>query len=257
MYLHLDDKLFLVTGASAGLGRAVAEALLDEGARVLAVARRPEPLEALAEAHGDRVEILSADVTLEATWDALLLRLADQRLDGMLVNAAGPPAKAFVETRLDDWDLAYQNLLRWKVGLTKTLLPKLLNQGEGRVLFIESMSVRQPLENLALSTALRLAVVGFVKTLAQEVASSGVTFNILAPGYHATERVVEIFEKKSEQLHISLDDARREVVAGIPMQTMGEPADLASLAAWLLSPLSRYVTGQTWTVDGGFVKGTL
>jgi 3-oxoacyl-[acyl-carrier protein] reductase len=103
-----------------------------------------------------------------------------------------------LETNLDDWDTAYNSLLRWKVELIKALLPTFQNQNYGRIVFIESMSVKQPVANLVLSNSLRLAVVGFVKTLSQEVSKDGITVNILAPGFHDTPAAQRLFVKRSE-----------------------------------------------------------
>jgi 3-oxoacyl-[acyl-carrier protein] reductase len=250
------DPLFLVTGASSGLGRAVAEGLLKEGAQVIAVARREALLQELAARFPGQVEVFPLDITADEAHQAVLVHLAGRALSGVLVNAAGPPVKAFLETSLDDWDQAYRQLVRWKIALTQALLPRMLEEGYGRMLFLESVTVKQPLENFALSNSMRLAVVGFVKTLSQEVAASGVTLNVLAPGYHATDRLKEVFEKKSQQKGISIEAARREMEAELPVQALGRPEDLASLAAWLLSPASRFITGQTISVDGGLVRGT-
>jgi 3-oxoacyl-[acyl-carrier protein] reductase len=134
------------------------------------------------------------------------------------------------------------------------LLPLLQQQQYGRMLYIESSSVKQPLENLVLSNSLRLAVVGFVKTLSQEIAASGVTLNIMAPGSHDTPAIQRVYNKKAEQAGISPAAAREKGIQQIPVGRLGKADDFASLAAWLLSPAAGYITGQTITVDGGTVK---
>ncbi|NJK85940.1 MAG: SDR family NAD(P)-dependent oxidoreductase [Bacteroidales bacterium] len=134
-----------------------------------------------------------------------------KKVDGILVNAGGPPAKSFHETTLEDWDEAYKKLLRWKVELVKSFLPGMMAQQYGRFLFIESAAIKQPLENLVLSTSLRLSVAGFVKTLSQEIPLSGITFNILAPGYHYTPAVERLVRKKSENENISFEEARMKM----------------------------------------------
>ncbi|MCA6452784.1 MAG: SDR family oxidoreductase, partial [Chitinophagaceae bacterium] len=152
---------------------------------------------------------------------------------------------------------AYRSLLRWKVELTQALVPKMMERQYGRVIYIESSSVKQPLENLVLSSSLRVAVVGMVKTLSQEIAKSGVTLNILGPGSHDTPAIDRIYRKKSEQTGLPVEEVREKAIALIPVGALGLPADFASLALWLLSPHSRYVTGQTITLDGGSVKSML
>ena len=162
-----------------------------------------------------------------------------------------------LETTLDDWDNAYNNVVRWKIALTQTLLPKMIAQGVGRFLFIESVATKQPVENLVLSNAMRLAVTGYVKTLSQEIGGSGITLNILGPGYHDTERLQQIFAKTSKLKGVSEDEIRLNFKEQTAVKKIGEPKDFASLAVWLLSGYSGYITGQTLTVDGGLVKGIM
>jgi 3-oxoacyl-[acyl-carrier protein] reductase len=131
------------------------------------------------------------------------------------------------------------------------------SQGYGRILFSESASVKQPVENLVLSNSLRLVIAGFSKTVSQEYAGFGITSNLIAPGYHDTEAVKRLFIKKSEQENIPVEEAKKQSINTIPARKMGDPADFASLAAWLLSPLSGFVTGQVISLDGGNVKSTL
>jgi 3-oxoacyl-[acyl-carrier protein] reductase len=158
---------------------------------------------------------------------------------------------------LADWDAAYKNILRWKVAITQAFIPKMMAQQYGRVVYIESASVKQPYENLVLSNSLRVAVVGMVKTLSQEIAKSGVTLNVLGPGSHNTPAVDRIYKKKSEQTGESFEDVKQKAITQIPVGILGEASDFASLALWLLSPMSRYITGETITVDGGAIKSML
>ena len=257
MDLNLRDRLFFVSGATSGFGKSTALALLGEGARLIINARGEHKLRKLQGTYPDQVRYVAGDITTDGVIDNVLSVIGDERLEGMLVNAGGPPAKSFLETELEDWDAAYASVLRWKVQITNRLLPKFRAQGYGRIVYIESVSVKQPIENLVLSNAMRLAVIGFVKTLSQEVAHEGITLNALAPGYHATPAMERLFAKKASLLGIDPAEARREFESEIRSGQLGDPDDLASLAVWLLSPHSRYVTGQTIVVDGGLAKGTL
>ena len=155
---------------------------------------------------------------------------------------------------MEDWDDAYKSILRWKVAITQTLVPKMKQHGYGRFVYIESSSVKQPLENLVLSNSLRLAVVGFVKTLSQEIAKSGITLNVMAPGSHDTPAIERLYIKKAAQTGLSAAETRKQGIQQIPVGALGKPEDFASLAVWLLSPASGYITGQTISVDGGMVK---
>lgn len=254
MDLGIKNQLFIVGGATSGFGKAIATALINEGANIIAVARNNDKLEELKKANSAQVEIIAGDITQKEIIEKMAAIIGNRQLHGMLVNAGGPPAKTFLETTLEDWDNAYQNILRWKVNITQTFVPKMKEHQYGRIVYIESSSVKQPLENLVLSNSLRLAVVGFVKTLSQEIAKSGVTLNVMGPGSHDTPAIERIYNKKAEQTGISAADARKQGVQQIPVGRLGKPEDFASLATWLLSPASGYITGQTITVDGGMVK---
>jgi len=254
MDLKLKDKLFVVCGSTSGFGGSIAKALINEGANVIAVARSEDNIKKLENQFPGKVEGVAKDVTQSSTISFLKDKVGDRQLDGILINAGGPPAKSFIETDLKDWDGAYKSLLRWKVEITKAFIPKFTKQNYGRLLFVESMSVKQPVENLVLSNSLRLSVVGFVKTLSQEVADRGITLNILAPGYHDTQAMQRLFVKRSEVQEISVEEAKKQFESEIKMGKMGSTDEFASLAIWLLSPISKYITGQTISVDGGLIK---
>lgn len=255
MNLGISNHLFIVCGASSGLGNAIAVALLREGANVIAVARNTEKLQALLGEGPGKAELLSADLTRPESIEQLKALIHDRYIHGALINAGGPPAKTFLETTLEDWDGAYTAILRWKLSLVKMLLPLMQPNHYGRLLFIESASVKQPIENLVLSNSLRLAVVGFVKTLSQEIAATGITLNILAPGSHDTPAIERVYQKKATQAGISVEAARDAALKQMPLGRLGNAEEFASLACWLLSPLSGFITGQTISVDGGTVKG--
>jgi len=255
MDLQIKDKLFIVGGAGDGFGKAVTRALVGEGAHVLAVSRTQQKLEILKQEFPEQIDYITGDITSDKVQDIIVGKVGFTGVSGIVVNAGGPPAGGFQEISMNQWDGAWRTVVRWKISFMKKLIPVLLGNGYGRILCIESVSVKQPVDNLILSNALRPAVVGFVKTVAREVASEGVTINILAPGYHQTAAMERLFVKKSEREHISVAEAKTQLEAEIPVGNMGKPEELANMALWLLSPLSRYVTGQTFTHDGGIVKG--
>ncbi len=259
MDLQLQHKLFIVGGATSGLGLAIANALLNEGAYIIAIARNKEKLQALQNNWPERVQIISADISTQTTLiiDHCIKIVGNKTVHGVLINAGGPPAKTALETTLQDWDDAYKNILRWKVEFIKHFANSMIEQGFGRIVCIESSAVKQPLENLVLSNSLRLAVVGFIKTLSQEIASTGVTINILAPGSHNTPAIERIYKKKSEQTGLDEKQIKQNAIQQIPVKALGAAEDFASLALWLFSSKSKYITGQVWSVDGGAVKSTL
>ncbi|MEA2105970.1 MAG: SDR family oxidoreductase [Bacteroidota bacterium] len=135
------------------------------------------------------------------------------------------------------------------------MVPRLIDQHYGRIVFLESGSVKQPIENLVLSTSLRMSVVGMAKTLSQEIADKGVTVNVLAPGSHHTNAIERLIHKKTETEGIAYEEARAMFEKNTRVGFMGDPDDLASIAVWLLSPLSKFVTGQTISVAGGSITG--
>jgi 3-oxoacyl-[acyl-carrier protein] reductase len=257
MDLRIKDQLFIVCGASSGFGRAIAQNLHQEGARLIINARNKRKLSELAAELGERVETLAGDITQESTLAELIKLLGERTPQGLVVNAGGPPAMKVEESRIADWDDAYRSLLRWKVMITQALLGRMKEAGYGRMLYVESISVKQPVENLVLSNSLRMAVVGMVKTLSNEVANAGVTLNVMAPGYHATAAIDRLVAKKQEQSGMNADEILAGYTSSIPVGFMGSTADFASLACWLLSPHSRYITGQTISVDGGRVAGSM
>jgi 3-oxoacyl-[acyl-carrier protein] reductase len=254
MELGLRDERFIVSGAGSGFGKAITIQLLKEGAQVLAVSRTANKLDSLLREYPKQLEVIEADVTLATVTGQIASYAHANKIKGIVINAGGPPAKSALETNMNDWDQSYASLLRWKVQLARELVPVFESQHYGRILFIESASVKQPMENLVLSTAFRLAVVGFAKSLSAELASKGITVNVMAPGYHNTAAIERILVRQSETPGVSYEQAREEMRTGIPVQRLGEPGDFASLAVWLLSPLSNFVTGQTISVDGGGIK---
>jgi 3-oxoacyl-[acyl-carrier protein] reductase len=257
MDLGINAKKFIVCGATSGFGQAIAKQLINEGASIIAIARNEEKLKEFQDAYTKGIEILIGDITQSKTIARLKELIKGKSIHGIVVNASGPPAKSFIETSMSDWDEAYTQLVRWKIELTAAFLPIFINQGYGRFVYIESSAVKQPLENLVLSTSLRLSVVGLIKTLSQEIPDKGVTFNVLAPGYHDTPAAERLINKKAEVLKISKKEARAFLVKTIPKKEMGDVDHFASLAVWLLSPLADYVNGQVYTIDGGLVKSTL
>ncbi|GAB7088525.1 SDR family oxidoreductase [Marinifilum fragile] len=251
MDLNIKDQLFVVCGATSGFGAAVLKYLVQDGAKVIAIARGRNKLIELEKAYPNSIQSFCADITASENIQLLLDKIDNRKLSGVFVNAGGPPAMKTLETKIEDWDNAYHQLLRWKVELTQALVPLMIKESYGRVVFLESSSVKQPIDNLVLSTSLRLAVVGFVKTLSQEIADSRVTLNIIGPGYHETPAINRLLDKKAEQENITVQEAKNKIASGIRMKRMGDPDDLGQLAAWLLSPASGYISGQTISVDGG------
>jgi len=253
MDLKINQQRFIICGASSGFGEAIARQLLDEGARVVLIARRGD---LLREKFPDQnAEILEGSLTDAETIDKILQTVEADGFHGILFNAGGPPTGTPLQTSMDDWDKAWPLVMRWKIDLALRVAPLLVERGYGRMLFLESQSVKQPIPSLVLSNAFRAAVVGFAKSLSQEIAAEGVTVNVLAPGSHDTPAIERIIKNNSSKKGISYEEAKKALEDNIPVGRMGKAEELASLAAWLLSPHSGYVTGQTISHDGGTVAG--
>jgi 3-oxoacyl-[acyl-carrier protein] reductase len=254
--LGIKNRVFIVGGATSGFGKAISLALVNEGAKVIGIARTAEKVAEIVSEYPDNFVGVSGDITEPRTLDALdeIVNICD--LSGIVLNSGGPPATSALETSIDQWDEAYRNVFRWKAAMVNHFLPQMLKMNYGRILFVESYSVKQPVPNLVLSNSMRMAVTGFAKTLATEVADKGITVNILAPGFHSTPAAERVIIKRADSHQITLDQAEAQILSSIPMAHMGNPDDLGSLAAWLLSPHSSYITGQTISVDGGAILGS-
>lgn len=255
MDLQISDQRFVVCGASSGFGRAIAEQLLEEGAEIIAVARREEKLQELETDYPGQVAPVAGNLLQEETHNEIEAAIGNHTLHGVVLNAGGPPALSPLETAMLDWDKAYKTVMRWKIELTLRLISYFTPNEYGRILFIESKSVKQPLAKLVLSNAFRAGVVGFAKTLSREVAGRGITVNVLAPGSHNTPAIDRVIRKEAEESDRSFEEAKADMEAAIPVGRMGEAGELAGLAAWLLSPRAGYVTGQTLSHDGGSIQG--
>jgi 3-oxoacyl-[acyl-carrier protein] reductase len=257
MDLGLNGRVALVAAASRGLGKAVAMALAEEGARVAIFSRRLEAIEAAAAEIRSRsgVEILplAADVNrpedLEQVVDAAVERFG--RLDILVNNAGGPPPGTFDSLDEEQWQHAVNLTLLSAVRLTRLALPYLRMQGGGRIINLTSISTREPIPNLLLSNAIRAAVAGWSKTLAAELAPENILVNCVAPGRIDTERVMELDEVNAERQGRPVDEVRRSNEAAIPLGRYGRPEEFAAAVAFLTSERASYITGITLYVDGG------
>ena len=253
MNLGLDNRSFVVGGASSGLGRAVAEQLVAEGARVLLVARSEDAIQEVARELGGQALQCTADVTHPSGVDKVAAVAVDRfgTVDGVLVNAGGPPFGPALELTDEQWIDAFRLLIGGPVRLLRTLVPQ-MNDGAS-VLFITSSSVREPIKDLDSSNVLRPGVAALVKCLAQELGPR-VRVNSMAPGRIDTDRSRSLDEARAEDFGISTEEQRLNVSEGIPMGRYGEPEELGRAAAFLLSPAASYITGVSLQVDGGLVS---
>lgn len=263
MDLGLNDKIALVTASSRGLGKAVALRLAQEGADVTICARGEERLaetaDEIREATGRRVLAVPADLTDPATGDKLVAATLDRfhRLDILVTNAGGPPPGQFLDFTPEDWEEAIQLTLMSAVRLCYAAAPVMKEQGAGAILAMTSITVKQPLPNLVLSNSLRLAVSGLMKTLADELAPSGIRGNAICPGWTRTARVDQLLEDRSQREDTTPETEAAQIAADVPMGRMGTPEEFAAAAAFLVSEAASFVNGVNVLVDGGMYRGTL
>ncbi len=263
MDLGLKDRVAIVAASSRGLGKACALELAREGARVVICGRDSESLAAAAgeisSATGAEVFPLQADLTdgaqIRRLADGTLARFG--RIDILVTNNGGPPAGFFADFDDEAWLAAHQLTLLSAVRLIRAVLPTMRAQRWGRIINLTSVSVKQPIDNLLLSNVYRPGVIGLAKTLSAQVAVEGITVNNVAPGYTRTDRVLDLARARAGASDQTVDEVLAGIVADVPMQRMGEPAELAALVAFLASEQAAFITGATIQVDGGYVASLL
>ena len=215
--------------------------------------------DAIAKTTASAVHAVAADLSrtdgIEQVVRATLERFG--RVDVLVTNAGGPPVGPLESHDWATWERAVELTLRSAVELTRAVLPGMRERRWGRILHVTSLTVKQPIDGLMLSTSIRAAVTGFSRTLANEVAAHGVTVNTILPGYMNTERVAELNQINATREGVPVRDVEQRVIGQIPVGRIGEPRELAALAAFLASDKASYITGQSIVVDGGWTRGLM
>jgi 3-oxoacyl-[acyl-carrier protein] reductase len=251
MKLGLDGRSVLVMGGSQGIGLACARLFHAEGANVTIAARGALSLsEAAAAMPGSKTIV--GDVTQPADLERIVA--AAGRVDVLVNNAGGPPAGTIESLTDEDWAAAIELTLMSAVRATKLVLPAMRSNRWGRIINISSYGVKQPVPGLSLSNSVRMAVLGWAKTLSRQVATDAVTVNTVCPGWTRTDRVASLIKDRAGEAGDSAG-VLAKIVETIPLGRLGEPEDVANLVVFLASEAAAYITGTAIQVDGGLVEG--
>lgn len=262
MELGLTGRVALVCGGSKGIAYAAAEELARNGVTLVLVARDGSALHAAQQrllALGATAHTVVADLATAQGLDATIAatRALVPQVDILVTNTGGPPTGSALGHDWAAWERASHLLLRSAVELTRAFVPPMRDRRWGRVVGITSVAVKQPVPSLVLSNALRAAVTGFFRTLANEVAPDGVTVNTVLPGYTATERLAALAEATMQRTGATREAVEQAWIAQTPVGRLGHPDEVGATIAFLASARAGFITGQAWCVDGGSVQTVL
>ncbi len=260
METGLKDKTVLITASSTGIGKAVAELFAQEDCRVAISSRSKENLLSAAKELKEKYVVepfwsvcdLNKQKDIENTFAAVARQFGT--VDILVNNCGGPAPGLFQQLEEEDWNFAYEQVLLSVVRLSKLVLPGMMAKNWGRIINLTSISVKQPVDNLVLSNALRAGVTGFTKSLSNEVAKFNITVNNVAPGLTLTGRLYELAVIEAKERGKSHEEILVEMAKRVPLNRLARPEEIASVVVFLASKQASYVTGNTIQVDGGYVK---
>ena len=262
MKLNLENKNAIVCASSQGLGKAAAIDLAKEGVNLAICSRDQEKIDKAKEEillKTDRnIKVIALKADLDSLEDIqIFLQEVEHSLgvvDILVNNTGGPPPSTFEQISDEEWQNAFNSTMMSAIRLSRAMIPKMKENGWGRIINISSVSVKTPVNGLFLSNSLRMGVLGWAKALADELAAYGITVNTVCPGYTRTERVEAILESQSSSSGLSKEEIEKTIADNIPMRRVGEAEDLAGLITFLASEKANYMTGLAVQVDGGSAR---
>jgi 3-oxoacyl-[acyl-carrier protein] reductase len=261
METGLKGRLAVVAASSQGIGLATAQAFAAEGANLAMCARSETNLRSAAHAIMNKWQVQVFYRTLDVTDSEGVRQFVAEaatkfrRIDVCVTNAGGPPAKGFLATTPEDWNSAVSLNLLSVVNFAREVIPHMQRQKWGRLITITSVAVKQPVADLVLSNAVRAAVAGLVKSLANEFGKDGILVNNVGPGYTATERLKSLAAARAKSTGLSEEKISNTWGKDTPVQRLGRPEEIAETIVWLASERASFITGQTVLADGGLYKG--
>jgi 3-oxoacyl-[acyl-carrier protein] reductase len=263
MDLGLKGKIAIVSGASRGIGKAIAFGFASEGATLAICSRTKSDIEKTGDEIRRKtgVEVLSAvcDITHSTEIKEFTSKVINQfqKVDILVNNGGGPPPGTFSDLEPKEWGKAVElNLLSY-INFSREVIPHMRKQKWGRIINITSTSVKQPIDHLILSNSVRAGVIGFAKSISNELARENILVNNVCPGMTRTERTIELTEAIAKRKEISIEDAMKHREKEIPLGRFAEPKEIASLTVFLASEQASYITGTTIQVDGGFIRSSM
>lgn len=259
MNISLQGKKALVGGSSKGIGAAIAKQLAASGASVTLMARSEgrmqELIEEMDSSQGQQHQFLSVDFTdFEAYKAKIRAYFETNTVDILVNNTQGPEGGGALEKKVDDYQNAFDLLFKSVVYTTELALKHMQEQHWGRIINIASISVKEPLNYLALSNTIRAAVVTWAKSLAYDVAKDGITVNSTLTGYFDTDRIAQLNSKKAEKMGVSPDEVRSNMEEQVPVKRIGDPKEYGYLVTFLASEQAAFITGTNIPIDGGLLK---
>jgi 3-oxoacyl-[acyl-carrier protein] reductase len=263
MDLGLDDKVALVAASSKGLGRACALALAGEGARVAICARGAEQLEStsqeIREQTGAEVLAVAADLTQRADVERVVAATVERfgALDVLVANGGGPAVGKFPDLSDEDWLRGFEIVTLGFVRFVRAAVPHMRARGWGRIVGIQSISVKEPVEHIDLSNGIRPGVAGLAKALAPELARDGITINLVLPGIFLTSRIDPALGGGDGEREAQARERLAPLAATVPTGRLGDPAELGALVAFLASARAGYITGAVYQIDGGRLRANV